>query len=278
MRLKITLNAPKLPILYRHRIIALIKEALGRSDRTYKEYLYPEKKTSHSKRVKPFTFALSLPSRKTIKKEGIALDEDIEIEDTVFYFPTNTQVSLFISSSDYQFIVNLYNGLLDIKEFKFNDDITLKLNRVYMLNEKKITEDKVTFKTNAPILIENRNGKPLLPMTNTVNLPEYFTIQPSAFSLQPFNNHFNAIHDRILKDIRGKGLYKTMEFEPLKLKKQVVKHTLKGFRERTGKPYMTLTCFEGCFNLKGDPRDLQLLYQIGIGLRTGQGFGMVEIV
>jgi len=41
---------------------------------------------------------------------------------------------------------------------------------------------------------------------------------------------------------------------------------------------MTLTCFEGCFRLKGDPRDLQMLYQIGIGLRTGQGFGMVDIV
>lgn len=69
-----------------------------------------------------------------------------------------------------------------------------------------------------------------------------------------------------------------MEFIPVKLRKQVVKHTLKGFREKTGKPYMTLTCFEGCFKLKGDPRDLQMLYQIGIGLRTGQGFGMVEVI
>ncbi|MCS7200511.1 MAG: hypothetical protein N2327_00440 [Caldimicrobium sp.] len=58
----------------------------------------------------------------------------------------------------------------------------------------------------------------------------------------------------------------------------MVKHTLKGFRERTGKPYMTLTCFEGHFRLKGDPEDLQALYQMGIGLRTGQGFGMVDVV
>lgn len=34
--------------------------------------------------------------------------------------------------------------------------------------------------------------------------------------------------------------------------------------------------FEGCFKLKGDPIDLQMLYQIVIGLRTGQGFRMIE--
>lgn len=69
-----------------------------------------------------------------------------------------------------------------------------------------------------------------------------------------------------------------MEFIPLKLKKQVIKHTIKGFREKTGKPYMMLTCFEGCFQSIGEPEDLQMLYQTGIGLRTGQGFGMVEVV
>ncbi len=44
------------------------------------------------------------------------------------------------------------------------------------------------------------------------------------------------------------------------------------------KPTMKFTCFEGCFKLKGDRRDLQMLYQIGIGLRTGQGFRMVDVV
>jgi len=39
-----------------------------------------------------------------------------------------------------------------------------------------------------------------------------------------------------------------------------------------------LTCFEGCFRVTGDKEDLSLLYQMGIGLRTGQGFGMVDVV
>lgn len=268
MRIKVnfTILNSKLPILYRHRFMALIKEALKRSDVSYKERLYPEKGSEHSKIVKPFSFGISLPQGRTTKKEKFFVDNDLEIEDTVFYFPQNSYLSFYISSSDYQFMVNMYNGLLEIKEFDFSNDIKLKLSRVFMLNEKKINGEEAVFKTNSPILIEDKNGKPVLPIADSIS--------PIAY----FNDNFNATHDRILKDIRGEGLYKDIEFIPLALKKQVVKHTLKGFREKTGKPYMTFTCFEGSFKLKGDPRDLQMLYQIGIGLRTGQGFGMVETV
>ncbi len=276
MRIKVTFKTDKLPILYRHRFMAMIKESLEKSDTTYKESLYPDKSSDHSKSAKPFCFSVSMPFARTAKKEKIIIDEGVEIEDTVFHFPENSYLSFYISSSEYQFMVCLYNGLLEIKSFPFGNGIDLKFERVFILNEKKINSDEVMFKTNAPILIENKEGKPILPFEAEgfrLNVDE---MQPSAFSLQPFNEHFNAIHDRILKDIRGEGLYREVEFAPVQVKKQVVKHTIKGFREKTGKPYMTLTCFEGCFKLKGDPRDLQMLYQIGIGLRTGQGFGMVE--
>jgi CRISPR-associated endoribonuclease Cas6 len=243
--------------------MSLIKEAIEISDADYKESLYPDKNSEHSKIVKPFCFSVSMPSGKTAQKEKIIIDEGVEIEDTVFYFHQNNSLSFYISSPEYQFMVCLYNGLLEMKSFPFGNGINLKLERVFMLNEAKINGDEAIFRTNAPVLVEDKNNRPVLPLTDSVQL---------------FNEHFNAIHERILKNIRGKGLYKEMEFVPVKLKKQVVKHTLKGFREKTEKPYMTFTCFEGCFKLKGDPRDLQMLYQTGIGLRTGQGFGMVDIV
>ncbi len=266
MRIKVLFITSKLPILYRHRFMSMIKEALKESDPDYKKILYPDKQLGFSKRVKPFSFNVSMPSNRTQKKEPFFIDEDLRVEDNVFYFPKNSFSSFYISSSDYQFMINLYNGLLSLKEFSFNDEIILRLSKVYMLNEKKIAGEEVTFKTNSPILIEDEKGKPILPFDDH---------KPADLLI--FNRHFNAIHERILKDIRDDKLYREMEFTPVKLKKQVVKHTLKGFREKTGKPYMTLTCFEGCFILKGDPRDLQMLYQIGIGLRTGQGFGMVEV-
>lgn len=263
MRIKVTFKAEKLPILYRHRFMALIKEVLEKSDAGYKEGLYPNKNSKHSKIAKPFCFSVAMPLGRTAKKEKIIIDEDVGVEDTVFHFPQNSSLSFYVSSSDYQFMVYLYNGLLDIKSFPFANGINIMLERVFMLNEKTIADGEAIFRTNAPVLIEDKEGKPVLPFAN---------------SLQSFNDHFNAIHDRILKDLRGEGLYREMEFIPMKLKKQVVKHTLKGFRQKTGKPYMTITCFEGCFKLKGDPRDLQMLYQIGIGLRTGQGFGMVDVI
>ncbi len=259
--------------------MALIKEALDRSDAGYRQLLYPDKGSDKSKQVKPFAFSVVIPSGKTSKKEKIIIDDTFKIEDTVFYFTSESFISFFVSSPDYQFIVNLYNGLLNMKEFGFGNDITLKLEKVFMLNEKKINGDEVTFRTNSPVLIEDKDGKPLLPF----QISSALIPQPSTFNLQPFNNHFNETHNRILEDIRaengkkGHGLYREIGFIPVNLKKQVVKHTLRGFREKTGKPYMTLTTFQGCFALKGDPRDLQTLYQVGIGLRTGQGFGMVDV-
>jgi len=261
MRVRLTFKTERLPILYRHRFMALIKDALEHSDQDYKKSLYPNEPLKKSKIPKPFCFSISMPRDKSLKKEKIVIDEEMEIKDTVFYFPQNSSLSFYISSCDYQFMVCLYNGLLGIKDFDFGNGIILRLDRIFMLNESKINAGEVVFKTSSPILIEDKEGHPILPSVSGV---EYF------------NKQINEIHNRILKDIRGEGLKRQLEFKPLKIKKQVVKHTLKGFREKTGKPYMTLTCFEGYFSLKGDPHDLQMLYQIGIGLRTGQGFGMVD--
>lgn len=263
MRVQILFKAHKLPIIYRHRFMALIKEALNRADSHYKETLYPEKTAEKSKIAKPFTFSVMMPSDRKMVREKIPIDNGVEIEDMVFYFPEGGLLSFIISSSDYEFIINLYNGVLEMGSFDFFPEIKFRLHRVMPLKEKNIQENEVTFKTLSPILIETKDEKPLIPDSQNLHL---------------FNQEFNSIHDRILKDIRGHGLSREMEFTPVKIKKQIVKHTLKGFREKTGKPYMTLTCFEGCFKLGGDPEDLQLLYQTGIGLRTGQGFGMVEVV
>ncbi len=273
MRIKVNFTTEKLPILYRHRFMALIKEALKSSDKNYKDRLYPDKALNREV-VKPFSFSILMPAEKTIEKEKIFFEDRVSVEDTVFYFPLGSFISLLISSSDYEFIMNLYNGLLQMKSFEFNREIMLKLHKVYVINEKKINTDEVIFKTLSPILLEDKNNKPILHDFLNESKHSNSIYYPQSI----FNQHFSQIHRSILKDLRGEGLYEPIEFFPVKIKKQVIKHTLKGFREKTGKPYMTFTCFEGCFKLKGDRRDLQMLYQIGIGLRTGQGFGMVEVV
>lgn len=276
MRLKIHISTNKLPILYRHRFMALIKEALRISAPEEKNYLYPDKNLNREI-TKPFTFCVLMPKNRQIRKEKFSLDNDFQEEDTVFYFYENDYLSMILSSSETESLINIYNGLLSLNTFQFNDEIILNIKRFFLMNEKKIDSDTVMFKTLSPILIEDKNDKPVLPICVS-NQGAMLSGNFVDTDESNFEFHFNAVHDRILKDLRGRGLKREIKFLPEKLKKQVVKHTIKGFREKTGKPYMTLTCFEGSFKLIGDPEDLQMLYSIGIGLRTGQGFGMVEVL
>lgn len=261
MRIEILfgVSVGKLPILYRQRFMDLIITALKESDSEYAASLYPDK-SEHLKVAKPFAFSVSLPGEFVVKKEKFKIDDNLEVEDIVFNFDKSEKLSMYVSSLDPVFLMHLYNGLLRLRDFQFNDELTLKTNRVFMLKEKEINEQVVIYKTMSPILIETQDDKPILPDD------------------EKFNLNFNAIHDRILKDVRGHGLYRELLFTPVKVKKQVVKHTLKDFRKQTGKPFMTFTTFDGIFKVEGDPRDLKALYQMGIGLRTGQGFGMVEVI
>lgn len=275
MRLKILFLCEKLKVLYRHRFMSLIKESLNLSDENYKKNLYPDK-SLNLEIVKPFSFSITMPPSKIVKKEKILIDDTFEIFDNVFYFSENSYLTMYISSNDYEFIMNLYNGLLKLKNFNLYEDVILKLEKVILVNEKKIDKDEVVFKTLSPILIEDKDNKPIL--VEPVSRGEENLSYLKVLSKDDFNIHFNAIHSGILKNLRGYGIISNLEFEPINLKKQVVKHTLKGFRETTGKPYMTLTTMQGIFKLKGAPEDIQMLYQIGIGLRTGQGFGMVDVL
>ncbi len=254
MRIKITYKTTRLPLVYRHRFMALIKESLERENPTYKKILYPDKTSLYSKKAKPFTFSVLLPSEKEIREDN---------SEKTFYFSKDVHISFLVSSFDYEFIVNLYNGLLNIKKFNIKDGIDITLKNIYLIKEKNISSEEAIFRTNSPILIEDKKERPVLPYKENLNI---------------FNENLNAIQNRILKDIRGYGLLEPIELEPLRIRKTVVKHSLKGFKENTGKDFMTLTCFEGKFILKGNAEDLKLLYQAGIGLRTGQGFGMIDVV
>ena len=275
MRIKVTLKVRKLPILYRHRLMALIKEVLELADSGYKDSIYPE----NLKITKPFTFSVFIPPGFSQRKERFIVDEDIAIEDTVLYPGDGKDLSFFVSSSDYEFIINLYNGLLKLERFKITDFLSpdderqeefFQIGRVFLLNERKITGSEVMFKTMSPLSVEDENDRPINIFHNkdrTINNDE----------LERLNYHLNAIQERRLRALRGYGLKRPLTFIPVKLKNKGIKHTLRGFRKQTGKPYMVLTTYQGTFCLKGDPEDLQFIYQTGLGLRTGQGFGMIDL-
>jgi CRISPR-associated endoribonuclease Cas6 len=250
MRVKIDIYAEKIPIVYRHRVMALIKESLLKSDKDYFESLYNTKKT------KAFTFNLTFDGSYP-KEEEIQVGT-FKVKDKVFYQNKDNPASLYISSSDYGFLINILNGIREIKSFKFDEDNYWKIDKISILKEKVILNDTVIFKTNAPIIIEDKDDNPVV------------------FSDENFQDELNNIMNASFREIYGRGLKQPLEFYPIKMKKEVIKHTLRGFREKTGKPIMYITGNRGVFKLKGHPEDLQAIYQIGLGNRRGQGFGMVS--
>lgn len=262
MRLKVVIETDKIPVIYRHRILSLIKEALNISNSDYKNKFYS------NKTPKPFTFNLVIPFDRETKKEEIKISSEYTVKEDVFY-PKNKKIDLYISSYDYEFLINVYNGLLKMKIFSFSSDnemlingdkLDLKIINIIMLKETDINNNEIVFRTSSPIILEDEKDKPLL------------------YNNDSFNNKLNELQNKLFNSLLNRKLYEELELIPLKMKEQVIKHTLKEFRENTKKPIMYLTGSKGLFKLKGNPEDLKIIYNIGLGNRTSQGFGMLEIV
>lgn len=259
MRLQIEIKTNMMPILYRHRILAFIKESLSKVDNSYKKDLYDVNI------AKPFSFYLQIPTK--TRKATIQIDKNFVVEDDVV--DLKKTINLYISSSDDHFIITFLKGITQIKTFNFsvntsmtidNQKIVLEIEKVMVIPEKLITNNIATFRTNSPIFVRLENG------------------EGAVFKDNNFEEMLNIVVNRKMKALLNRELRFPLKFKPLDMHKVVVKHTLKDFRENTNKPIMYLNCNYGTFKLQGHPQDLQFLYQSGIGSMTGQGFGMIDVV
>lgn len=242
MRIKFIYKIDKVPIDYRRYFLSLIKETLKDED------IY-----SCAKRdTKPFCFSVYF-ERAKIK------DEIIEIEG-------NT--NLFISTPDIALFITIYNGLIGdkLKEFKFSNNQVLKRLNTVLIREKNINKNEVCFRTMSPIIITDKNKKPILhpktkgdiKNTGDIIIDEEIFLQELKYSVA------SCINDDDL------------EFIPVDIKKEVIKHSIGEHLKKTGKKIL-LVGTSGKFILKSHKDNLQKIYQLGIGFRRNQGFGMVEI-
>lgn len=243
MRIKFIYKINKVPIDYRRFFLSLIKETLK------DENLY----TAEKRDTKPFCFSVYFEGSK-IK------NEIIEIEG-------NT--NLFISSPDMLLLITIYNGLVrnKAKEFPFPNGEKLKRINTFLINEKTINNNEAQFKTMSPVIIVNNNKKPVLHPKTKVNIENIGDI---------------IIDDNIfLKELRYsvKNIIKSsedVEFIPVDIKKEVIKHSIGEHLKEANKKIL-LIGFSGKFILRGNRDDLQKIYQLGLGFRRNQGFGMLEV-
>lgn len=238
MRFTVCFKTDTFPVLYSALGISIIKEALKKEDENYYKELYEGKKAS-----KNFTFSFYV---KDYVKEG-----DM--------FVKNDGVYMTISTPDVRFGLTLYNGLNKMGVMRYKHYV---LNRGFIKIDKEmnIADTSVIIKTLSPIIISKDTSGYLM------------------VGEEGFNERLNYVMDIVLKNYRGYGLTEPIELVPLKVNKVVVKQDLRGFKEETNKAYNCIDANKGTFILKGSREDLNLICQIGIGFRRGQGFGNVKIV
>jgi len=242
MRIECMFEPTVIPISYHYMFASLIKRAISSSSKEKFDeiYFHDGKKTKQSK---SFCFSVYMK----------------EFELTADCFQVNGELKCIISTPDAELMIHIYNGLLTSKTFKYKAE-TLSLLRVNLLKEKLPTSSEAIFKTLSPIAMRDESGR---------------FIGPDAIS---YHDSLNYISNEIVTHVRGDGLKTPLTFTPTQMKKQVVKLKHEEFAALNEQQTLYVNAYRGTFKLQGDPADLALLAQTGIGFRRGQGFGNVKLI
>lgn len=188
--------------------------------------------------LKPFSFAVYL--------------HDYQVSKDVIILKA---ITLTISTHDPGCFIALYNGLRRITSYKIGNGNLVKQN-IRMVTERHITSPKVHFRTLSPLLVENKHGTPLHPHH------------------EQFQQELNYYANLQVKQFLDRPLRRVITFIPIQMKKQVIKESN---RHLNYDKKLFFTTYSGSFVLEGDPSDLQLLYQLGLGKRTVY-YGLLEVV
>ncbi len=166
------------------------------------------------------------------------------------HFNVGNQCRLTFSTSSLELGTYLYNGFRKITTHPLFQS-ELKLKRIWMQPVQEIRTSEVVFKTASPVLVNN------LGKADWYLLP----------GQEGFIDGLNFAVGEICKAFLNRTGDILLEFVPLQIKRKVVRHY-----------NMDMSSFVGVFKLKSDPEVLQLIYDVGLGVRRSQGFGMLEVV
>lgn len=273
MRLKITIGDESSSFIkisrdYRRYFVAFTKSAFEKSG-IFSE-LYQKKE------LKPFTFSVFLGKNFTPVDEEKGKDIIIK---PPFYF-------LFSSGNSHIFS-NFYNGILEMKKRRegviLSDSKSIPVKKIDLEKNVKIKERCVIFKTLGICILTN-------PEENARNFEKWFVV-PSEENLKYFNKILEKRMIEKYEIINGKKIDTRIIFTPLsqneltvlirqgKVSYESFYSTGKSIKEVYVKHYNGfLKGFKGVFLLESHPEMLQFIYDYGLGVRTGQGFGLIEMV
>lgn len=237
---------------YRSHILSLIKEAFLLSENKNENFFA---RNYSSNVTKPFTFSTFIP---TVKDNGnLVLNGDF--------------ISFHFSSNDYEYLMRIYNGFLSIKNFElFGSKITLK--RFFVHPQKRFTNN-MTLKTLSPFLVRSLdNGDYYL-------VPEEVYSDKFKYALK---SDINTIKKALITSINSLSK-KYLSLEDEKLEINILKSTLApssySSKNKNGHPFkITLPALKGTLKISTNPQIIEMIYDIGLGARRSEGFGMVEVI
>lgn len=159
------------------------------------------------------------------------------------------------------FSTGVFDLMTDVcnKAIAIKDQTTvlgLNLDQIQLLPNKPITSDTVKFRIVGHAVLRGRDG--YLDNTDATQIEEAINTHLQT-KLGFFNRHIAPLGDAIYSPI------KVIEHQQL----------VKGVCQHYGGK---ITSLRGNITLSGYPASLQFLYDYGLGVRTGQGFGMLEVV
>ncbi|MFQ5729761.1 MAG: CRISPR-associated endoribonuclease Cas6 [Waddliaceae bacterium] len=165
------------------------------------------------------------------------------------HFHVGERVKINFSTAYIELATYLYNGFLKVRSFPFFDNV-LYFERAMLRRQEVIRSEKVVFKTASPVLVSN------------IGSSDWFLLPGESGFVEGLNFAVSEISKKFLGKENA-----TCSFEPIQIKRKVIWHY-----------HQHRSSFTGVFQLNGQPEVLQLIYDVGLGVRRSQGFGMLEVV
>ncbi len=193
--------------------------------------------------ARPYTFAVYFGKSARIRGNSI---EGVEL------------VNLRFSTGDSSLAVKFYNGVLKLKKVGYTHRIGEGNFRVEWIREERERRITGAFKTLSPVVVER------IGFGNSRDVEERYRVPGE----EGFELSFLENVTRRYESILGKRLeVKHVSIVSLGIKKEFVKHY-----------GGVIKCFVGRFRVETESEELlNFIYKYGAGLRTGQGFGFLEV-
>jgi CRISPR-associated endoribonuclease Cas6 len=255
---------------YRRRFISFLKKAFREGDKKVSNRIYPEGRNPAPKRRKPFTFSVYLGKSFKASKDAIL---------------TSPPYQFLFSTGDPIIATVFYNGVLKLKSSDYSLDMSaltgskyhLQIEDISLEKEEVIKGNAVFFKTKQPVILTHPDkGR---------NDENYYLTPENDEWVEILNRRLKEDYFRVTgRELKGDiGFLHVLNTEPLKqlvawgkLDKSFIENPIKVTKIKHYGGY--LKGFKGLFLLCGPRELLQFVYQYGMGIRTGQGFGYLDIL